>query len=128
MFGEPSLVPMANPNPPLPVTQETVRVKKPRLRLPRRLRLPVTQGAVLEKKGIAYLAVDHGVDGREPARVMFAAWDEGDLAAQFDACKSKAWLTKSEVIVDIADARRKALAKLDGVDRLVLGLEPWPSV
>lgn len=78
-------------------------------------------------KQIAYLATDNGVDGRGPTTVMYAAFDEGKRDAMVEADKSKAWRGKSEKIIDVEEARGKALAKLDGLDRLVLGLPAWPA-
>ena len=73
-------------------------------------------------KRIAYIAVDNGVDGREKSTITYAAWSEegrGQIRAR-DA--NKAFKTNKEIIVDVDAAKRKAYAKLDGVDRLVLGL------
>lgn len=78
-------------------------------------------------KQIAYLAIDNGVDGRAPPSVMYASFDEAELDAMIAADKSKAWRTKTEAIVDHAVARQQALGKLNGIDRLVLGLKPWPD-
>lgn len=78
-------------------------------------------------KRIAYLATDNGIDGREPTKVMYASFDEKERDALLNADKSKAWRSKAEQIVDVEAARKKALAKLDGIDRLVLGLPAWPK-
>lgn len=78
-------------------------------------------------KRIAYLATDNGVDGREPTTVMYASFDEKERDALLNADKAKAWRSKGEQLVDVEAARKKALAKLDGIDRLVLGLPAWPK-
>lgn len=41
--------------------------------------------------------------------------------------KAKAWRHTGYVVVDLAEARHVALAKLNGIDRLVLGLSTWLS-
>lgn len=78
-------------------------------------------------KQIVYLAVDNGIDGLSKTNVLYAAFTEVERDAMIEADKSKAWRSKKEVIVDPAVARNQALAKLDGIDRLVLGLPAWPN-
>lgn len=76
-------------------------------------------------KQIAYVAIDNGMEGRSPDTIMYASFDEDNLAILHQKDKSRAWRRKSEQIVDIEAARKKALGKLDGIDRLVLDLPNW---
>lgn len=78
-------------------------------------------------KQIVYFATDNGVDGRAPTSVMYASFSEKERDAMIDADASKAWRGKGEKIIDEKTAQAQALAKLDGIDRLVLGLSPWPA-
>ena len=78
-------------------------------------------------KKIVYVATDKGVDGREQTTVMYASFGEDERNSMLAADKSKAWRGKSERIIDVEIARKNALAKLDGIDRLVLGLPAWPA-
>ncbi len=78
-------------------------------------------------KQIVYTVTDSGIDGREKTTTIYASFNEADRDAMLEADKSKAWRSRQEVIVDVNVARRQALAKLDGLDRLVLGLKPWPD-
>ena len=78
-------------------------------------------------KQIVFLVTDNGVDGRAPTTVRYASFSESERDAMIDADPSKAWRGKEERILDIEAAKAQALAKLDGIDRLVLGLKPWPS-
>lgn len=78
-------------------------------------------------KQIVYVATDSGIDGRAPEKVLYAAFDEQTRDNLVAADKSRNWRGKKEVIVDVSLARKQALAKLDGIDRLVLGLKPWPD-
>lgn len=78
-------------------------------------------------KKIVFVATDNGIDGREPTQIMYAAFSEEERDALIEEDKSKAWRSKGELIVNVDEARRKALAKLDGIDRLVLGLPAWPK-
>jgi hypothetical protein len=73
-------------------------------------------------KQIIYIVTDNGIDGMAPTRTLYASFDEDERDAMLDADKSKAWRSKAEAIIDTGIARKRALAKLDGVDRLVLGL------
>ena len=56
---------------------------------------------------------------------MYASFDEDELKQIYNRDKSKNWRTLTEVIVNVDKARSEALAKLDGIDRLVLGLPNW---
>lgn len=76
-------------------------------------------------KKIIYTANDSGIDGREKTRVLYASFDESEIKALHNKDKSKAWRQLGEEIVDMDKARAKALAKLDGIDRAVLGLPNW---
>lgn len=78
-------------------------------------------------KQIVYVATDSGMDGSGPTVVLYAAFTETERDAMIDADKAKPWRGKGEQIVDVASARRQALSKLNGIDRLVLGLAPWPA-
>jgi hypothetical protein len=71
-------------------------------------------------KHIAYLIVDNGIDGREPDRIVEAHWDEGERDRAFAQNKNKAYYHKSESIVDVDKATSAAIAKLNGLDRLLL--------
>lgn len=73
-------------------------------------------------KRIIFMAVDNGIDGMEKDSILYASFDEDVLDSLIKADKSKAWRTKKEKIIDVEQATKKALAKLDGVDRLLLGL------
>lgn len=78
-------------------------------------------------KKIVYTAIDEGVDGREPPRVIYAFFTEADRDEAVDKDKAKLWRRKGEQIVDTDLAVVQALSKLNGIDRLVLGLSTWPS-
>lgn len=88
--------------------------------------IEITYQKIMSKQ-IAYVVTDSGIDGREPTRVLYAAFDEKERDVLLVEDKSKAWRSTSEQIVDVAAAQAKALAKLDGIDRLVLGLPAWPA-
>jgi hypothetical protein len=76
---------------------------------------------------IAYCATDSGIDGREPERVLYASETREGRETMIQADKSKAWRSRKEVIVNRGPAIAQALAKLNGIDRLVLGLPAWPE-
>jgi hypothetical protein len=73
-------------------------------------------------KRIAYLIADNGVDGREKTTILFATWDEQQRDTVHENSANKNWQHKAEEIVDETVARTQALAKLNGIDRLILGL------
>jgi hypothetical protein len=74
-------------------------------------------------KKIAYTINDNGVDGRCRTRIVDAFWDEEERDEAFESNKNKDYLSKGEQIVDVEDAKKEALCKLNGLDRLLLGLE-----
>jgi hypothetical protein len=78
-------------------------------------------------KRIAYLVNDNGVDGMGQTRTLYATFDASERDALLELDKSKAWRSTAETIIDEEKAVETALAKLNGIDRLVLGLRPWPA-
>lgn len=74
----------------------------------------------MANKRIAFTIRDNGVDGREPTRIVSAFWDEGERDKSFDKDKNKAYLSKGEEIIDTNKALKEALAKLNGIDKLIL--------
>lgn len=76
---------------------------------------------------IVYVAIDNGIDGRDKDSILYAAYSDLEIAALFAADKSKAWRRMTHQTIDPAVAYQQALAKLNGIDRLVLGLKPWPD-
>lgn len=78
-------------------------------------------------KRIVYTAIDSGVDGRGQTTAVYASFNEQERDSMINADASKAWRAKHECIIDPAVTYRQALAKLNGIDRLVLGLKPWPD-
>lgn len=73
-------------------------------------------------KRIAYLIEDCGVDWCNPQRCLHAFWNEADRGIILRADPNRRWRSTREVIVDDTVVRKEALAKLDGIDRLVLDL------
>jgi len=74
-------------------------------------------------KKIVYIASSAGVDGRGTQKAMLANWDEDELVKTHNAHPNKNWMHVHERIVNTEEVRKKALAKLDAVDRLVLGID-----
>lgn len=73
-------------------------------------------------KQIVYLVTQNGVDGREPTSQVAAFFDEGERDNFVATSKNKNWYSTEEKIIDVDAAYKKALAKLNEVDKLVLGL------
>lgn len=78
-------------------------------------------------KVIAYCVNDNGVDGREPTKILYATLTERNRDELLAADKGKDYRSTSEEIIDKAEAIQKALGKLNGIDRMVLGIPPWPD-
>lgn len=76
-------------------------------------------------KQIVYTVIDSGIDGRAPSTVLYAAPSEEERDRLLNSDPSKMWRATGEQIVDLEVARKAALAKLNGIDRLALGLPNW---
>ena len=74
----------------------------------------------MNKDVIVYCATDHGIDGREVTKVMYAALHEDQLKALIAADPNKAWRQVEKRIVNLAYLKIEALAKLDGIEKLAL--------
>lgn len=74
-------------------------------------------------KKIAYLINDNGVDGRAPTTIMFASFDEIERDNAHNQSKNKNFFSTSEIIVDEDKKRAEVLAELNGLERLVLGMQ-----
>lgn len=73
-------------------------------------------------KKIAYLITSNDVDGRGPTHIEYAFWDETDRDNFFEQDKNKNYYSKTEQIVAVDKETLATLAKLNGLERLLLGL------
>ena len=73
-------------------------------------------------KKIAYTITDSGMDGRSKTRVVAAFWTEEARDAALEKDKNRIYRSTGEQIVDVAVQEKSAIAKLDGIDRLVLDI------
>jgi hypothetical protein len=72
-------------------------------------------------KFIAYLITSNGVDGKAPERIDFASDVEQERDEAFKALKPPNYYSKVERIVDQEQAVNQAKAKLNGLDKFLLG-------
>jgi len=72
---------------------------------------------------IAYLITEHGVDGRAAETIVFASYDEQERDGVYDASKNKNYYSKTKRIVEVEHETKQALAKLNGVHRMMLNLD-----
>lgn len=63
------------------------------------------------------------MDGRGPTKVLFASWNESERNLTLKNDKNKVYRGIGEEIVNIKVRHNQAIAKLDGIDLLVLGLQ-----
>lgn len=73
-------------------------------------------------KRIAYIIISNGEDGHGHDRIEQAFWHEHERDTAFHKSKNK--LRKADIIVDEPKAKSDAMTKLDGLEKLVLGLVP----
>lgn len=74
-------------------------------------------------KKIAYLIINNGIDGMGDTSVDEAYWEENQRDASFDKNPNKNYFSKTEVIVNVEVDTKQALNKLNGLERLLLGLK-----
>lgn len=73
-------------------------------------------------KKIAYVIRDSGIDGRSAYKTVKAFWNESERDKAYESDPNKNYYRKAEVIVDLKSHSETILRKLDGLDKLVLGL------
>lgn len=95
---------------------------------------PVTKDP-LDKDVIVYCGMDYGVDGwirdgvdgRGPAKVMYAYLTPEQLDRRIADDKNKAWRTVEKKIVNLATVKAQALAKLDGIEKMAINMMQLPK-
>ena len=73
-------------------------------------------------KRIIFYAVTNGIDGLQKEEIKFASFDEEELKFMNSTDVNKNWNTLKEKIVDVEVGKVTALNKLNGIDKLLLGL------
>jgi len=76
---------------------------------------------------IAYILIDHGMDGREPETIVFAAYTAEARDAWYDASPNRNYYSKEKRIIEVEKEYDKAMRTLYGIERLVLDLEQRPT-
>ena len=65
-----------------------------------------------------FLAVDNGIDGREPDNIRFASLDEKERDDFIASSPNKAWLRPVDKVADLHDIALRVWAKLDALEQL----------
>lgn len=75
-------------------------------------------------KKIVFLITSNGIDGRAPTSIEFASFSEEERDSVYNSKKNKnkPYQSTSEKIIDPEEEKKKALAKLDKVDKMILGV------
>ena len=71
---------------------------------------------------IVYLITDYGVEGRAPESITYASFDKSQRDKYYDSLKFSSYYSKAKRIIDTEHERKQALAKLNGVHKLVLSI------
>jgi hypothetical protein len=74
----------------------------------------------MDKDNIVYCAMDSGVDGRAIPYCIYASLSENALDQRLFLDPNRAYITKTKMIVNLAEVRRDALTKLNGIEKLAL--------
>lgn len=76
----------------------------------------------MANKQIVFTITDNGMDGMGKSDIVFASFDESAILKRHGSDVYKVYRVFGERIVDIDKAKKVALSKLDGIDKLILGL------
>jgi len=71
---------------------------------------------------IVYLIVDHGVEGREKESINVASFSEKYINHTLGNLKFPNYYSKTKRIVEVDSATKQALSRINGLDRLLLGI------
>lgn len=74
-------------------------------------------------KQVLFLAVDHGIDGRERESIRFASLDEAARDKWIAESKNKPWLSPVDRVADLEVVAADAWKQLDGLQKLALSIE-----
>lgn len=72
---------------------------------------------------IVYLATHHGINGRDRESIRFASFDERTTQDWIDANPDRNWLSFVMRVIKVKPSTDKAMRRIDGLDRLLLGIE-----
>ena len=78
---------------------------------------------VMTMKRIVYYVGYEGIEGKDKLRITFASFDEKEVIEHIEKDVNKNWLHKGEKIIDVEYETKQALAKIDGIGKLLLGIE-----
>lgn len=74
-------------------------------------------------KKIIYFIGESGMDGMQKEKILFASFDEQETKTQYNQAKYKNWYRLGEKIIDVEKETKQTLAKLNGVDKLLLNIK-----
>ena len=69
---------------------------------------------------IVYTISSYGEDGRAPESIVVASFNENYINKTIKNLKFPNYYSKNKRIVEVESAAKQALAKIDGLDRLLL--------
>ncbi len=76
---------------------------------------------------IVYLVTNSGMDGRAKEHIDFADYSESARDKWYEKLgKNRCYYSKTKRIVETIPATKQALARINGLDRLLLGIEMKP--
>ena len=76
-----------------------------------------------DKLVTVYVAMDDA--GPDPQRVVYAAFNKERLIELAEHDRSFSYRSVGTIQIDVGTARKQALARLNGIERLVLDLPSW---
>lgn len=70
-----------------------------------------------------FLVIDDGVEGQGPSKIVFASSQEKTRDNWLEMHPLKNYYRAEDKVLDLDQVRKNALSKLDGIERLALGIE-----
>jgi len=71
---------------------------------------------------IVYTISSYGEDGRAPESIVVASFSEKYIDHSLNNLKFPNYYSKNKRIVEVKSATKQALARINGLDRLLLGI------
>lgn len=63
------------------------------------------------------------MDGRAPTSIVFASYDSQECDEIYNRSKNKAYYSQTKQIVEVEKETKQAMAKLNGLQRLMLDID-----
>ena len=82
----------------------------------------------MNKDQIVYVVMGADSGGKSSNNILYASFDENKQVNFYDNAKNKNWFIKKKIIIDKEKEAKKLFSKLDGLERMILGINTIEDV